>query len=415
MGWSRVYERPIIFRIFESLTRATGRLITAVPLATAFLLGLVVNEVSDSRSFTEVYQGLYGLDRGPVVWVNIVATALLVLVPVLYVSLRAVTGNTSQAVRLSRRLPAYVDPGLRQFSPGRIAWGEHIVLQSCPKITEGWRSDEVRITLDPTVFRFRRPDDATAFDQWLAGTDDDRIARGAKYRIMENPDSFVDDPGLRLRVQETAYAEAVYVNRHLSRDGGERTRLIGETLNGRISYPHIFVLQATVVTADDWVLVTHRSHKVAYEPGTWSCSLEEQLSKSDLDAADTDVLDRWVQRALVEELGLSADEARQSQARALAVFLEGHRLNTGLATLVHLAVDREELDSIIGSRPRQDYEFQAWDYLRWSQLATELVEPSREYHSSSGLRMFFAGIVKYGVFGFNDRIDRALRKAPRKR
>ncbi|GAA4609407.1 hypothetical protein BJY16_007310 [Actinoplanes octamycinicus] len=407
----RIDRFPIIYRFFEALTRVTGRMITTIPLVSAFLLGLVVNEVSDpgKRDFGDVFTGLYGLDRGPIVWINIVATALLILVPLLYVTLRAVTGNTSQAVRLSRRLPAYIDPAARRFSAGRIAWGSQLVLQSCPKITEGWRSSEVRITLDPTVFAFAREDDAAAFERWLAATDDDRIARGEKFRLMENPDSFVDDPGLRLRVQETAYAQAVYVNRAVTADNDQRERLVGETLQGRLRYPHIFALHATVVTADGWILLTHRSHKVAYEPGAWSCSLEEQLAKDDLNAADAEVLDRWVCRALVEELGLSAHEARQAQSRALAVFLESERLNIGLIALVHLPLDREELESIIAHRPRQDYEFQAWDFLRWSQLAAELVEPSRAYHSSAGLRMFFAGLVKFGVFGFHERIDRALR------
>ncbi|WIM93463.1 hypothetical protein ACTOB_005442 [Actinoplanes oblitus] len=407
----RIDEYRTVYRILEALTRFSGRMITTIPLVSAFLLGLVVNEVSDpgKRDFGDVFAGLYGLDRGPIVWVDIVATALLVLVPLLYVTLRTVTGNTSQAVRLSRRLPAHIHPSVRRFSHGRIAWGTMLVLQSCPKITEGWRSAEVRITLDPTVFAFATEDDATACERWLAATDDDRIARGQKFRLMENPDSFVDDPGLRLRVQETAYAEAVYVNRGVAADDEHRQRLVDETLHGRLRYPHIFALHATVVTADGWILLTHRSHKVAYEPGTWSCSLEEQLAKDDLDAADAEVLDRWVRRALIEELGLSAHEARRSQSRALAVFLEAHRLNIGLIALVHLPIDREELESILAHRPRQDYEFQGWDFLRWSQLAAELVEPSRGYHSSAGLRMFFAGVVKFGVFGFHERIDRALR------
>ncbi|BCJ39958.1 hypothetical protein GCM10010168_28170 [Actinoplanes ianthinogenes] len=407
----RIDEFRTVYRILEALTRFTARTITMIPLISAFLLGLVVNEVSDpgKRDFGDVFAGLYGLDRGPIVWINIVATALLILVPLLHVTLRSVTGNTSQVVRLSRRLPAYVDPSVRQFSEGRIAWGPQLVLQSCPKITEGWRSPEVRITLDPTVFAFAREDDAAGFERWLAASDDDRVARGEKFRLMENPDSFVDDPGLRLRVQETTYAQAVYVNRDVSTDDEQRNRLIGETLHGRLRHPHIFALHATVVTADGWILLTHRSHKVAYEPGTWSCSIEEQLAKDDLDAADAEVLDRWVRRALIEELGLSAHEARQSQARALAVFLEGHHLNIGLVTLVHLPIDREELNSILAHRPRQDYEFQAWDFLRWSQLAAELVEPTRVYHTSAGLRMFFAGLVKFGVFGFHERIDRALR------
>ncbi|MFD4204826.1 hypothetical protein ACFWRG_02425 [Micromonospora tulbaghiae] len=165
----------------------------------------------------------------------------------------------------------------------------------------------------------------------------------------------------------------------------------------------------TVATSDGYILLTHRSHKVAYDPGTWSSSLEEQLSEHDFKGADSEVMSRWLQRALVEELGLSNIEASQCEARILAVFLEADRLNTGIAALASLDLTRDELDAIIDSRPREDYEFQDWAFIKWSDLASELGAPTRPYHPSSGLRMLLAGIVHYGVFGFSEKLDRALR------
>jgi hypothetical protein len=216
-GWWRLQERDSLYHLFEKVHFGTRWLMKLLPYLTAFLFGIVINEVSDprSRSPGDVLRSMYDVDQRPLAWINIAVTVLLVSVPLAYVSLRAVIGRTTQAVRLTRKLQSYISPTLRAMCRGRIAWGEEIVLQSCPKINEGWRLEDVRIVLDPTAFQFRSFDDASAFSRWNATTTDDRIRRGNKYRLLENPVSFTDDPSLTLRVQETKYAQAVFVNRNL--------------------------------------------------------------------------------------------------------------------------------------------------------------------------------------------------------
>jgi hypothetical protein len=110
---------------------------------------------------------------------------------------------------------------------------------------------------------------------------------------------------------------------------------------------------------------------------------------------------------LNEELGLHANETQEADIRILCLFYEGRAINLALAGLVHLTQDRDTLDSIISARPRQDYEFTSWKFLRWEDLPRELVHPSAPLHPSSGLRIFMGCIVRFGVYDFGVRLVKA--------
>ena len=66
--------------------------------------------------------------------------------------------------------------------------------------------------------------------------------------------------------------------------------------------------------------------------------------------------------------------------------------------------NRKKLDAIIDKHPRTDYEFQDWVFIPWSSLPLELMKPSRIYHPSTGLRMFYAGLFRYGAPGLNRKL-----------
>ena len=122
---------------------------------------------------------------------------------------------------------------------------------------------------------------------------------------------------------------------------------------------------------------------------------------------------RWANRMLNEELGLTEAELDRVDVRFLALFLEVNNMNVSVAGLVTLPQDRNYLDAVIARRPRQDYEFAKWEFMRRDALAEELVRPSKEYHPSSGLRMFLAGIVKFGVYEFGVQIVKEATKKKR--
>ncbi|HEY0637992.1 MAG TPA: hypothetical protein VGD67_10120 [Pseudonocardiaceae bacterium] len=412
----RVRVGGLAHRWLERLHMVLNPLHRTLPVVASFVLGVWVNAASDPAvdSPADAAARVYDVGERPIAWLVVLTSALVVLVPVLRLGLRGLLGTEEQAVRLSERLyEQVIDEDLWPYARGRIAWGCQLVLQSCPRIGDGWRLDEVRVVADPTDFRWPTEELATRYQDWLAAAEPFVRRSRAKYRLMENPASFLDDPVVTLRVQRNGYGEAVFTNRVLAAEPEVRRRGVERALAGNVELPHLVVLHLVVATRDGHVLLARRSHKVAHYPGTWSCSLEEQLADEDLAHPETDVMAHWLTRALTEELGLTRAEALRCDARLLAVFLEADMLNVALAGLATLDLGRDELDRIIADRPREDYEFQDWTFVPWSGLARLLVRPDRPLHPSSGLRMFLAGLVKYGVHSFGERIERELRGAGR--
>jgi hypothetical protein len=78
-----------------------------------------------------------------------------------------------------------------------------------------------------------------------------------------------------------------------------------------------------------------------------------------------------------------------------------------LAALVTLTQREAELDAILTGRPRTDYEFTDWKFVRWTDLPTLLVGDDLSYHPSSRLRMLLAGIAKEGPYRFAQSLLRA--------
>jgi hypothetical protein len=94
--------------------------------------------------------------------------------------------------------------------------------------------------------------------------------------------------------------------------------------------------------------------------------------------------------------------------RFLAVFLETDILNCSIAALVMLDMSKDRLDAILSTKPRSDYEFHRWEFVKWGRLAHELLHPNRKLHPTSGLRMLLAGIVHFGVRAFDLQLQRAM-------
>jgi hypothetical protein len=223
--------------------------------------------------------------------------------------------------------------------------------------------------------------------------------------LTRNPDVFSDRPTLILFLQELLYSEFSFFKENVGVLAEQRQRYISEALNGNINFPNSLCLQLVVATSDDYLLLTQRSNKVDAFRALWSCSVEEQLNLVDLKGPEKDFAKNWSERMLFEELGVEPEGYDIQNIRIFAVFIESDVLNLNLAGLAVLKHDRKTLDAIIDKRPRTDYEFQAWDFLPWDQVAQELMLPSRPYHPSSGLRMFLAGIYKFGAPAFGRKIQ----------
>ena len=163
-----------------------------------------------------------------------------------------------------------------------------------------------------------------------------------------------------------------------------------------IDFPHPLCMQLILVTRDDKVLITKRAPKVAYFPGTWSCSVEEQLSLQDVEGGPDNVLQRWFERLLKEELGLGSETYTKENLRVLSVFLESEILAVSICAHAVVDLSSKELSQILEGLPRTDYEFSEWDFLSHEELLDELFHSSRPYHPTSGYRMLMALIKRFG-------------------
>ena len=82
--------------------------------------------------------------------------------------------------------------------------------------------------------------------------------------------------------------------------------------------------------------------------------------------------------------------------RVLTVFLESDILAVSLCAHVVVDLSSKELDRVLDSLPRTDYEFSEWDFLSHEELLDELIHPKRQYHPTSRYRMFMALIRRFG-------------------
>lgn len=381
----------------------------------AYVLGVWVNAFSnpDVKDFGTAFLQIYDVTNRPVAWLVVVPSIVLIILPMLRVILQRSLRRASFAVSVSEVMSGALDDDIADFARGRIAWGQQVVLQNAPRIEEGWAPDEIEIKRIPNRMKYVPPSQEE-FESWRDKPENKYIRDGTSLRVTQDPIAFTDDNRLRLEVQPVRFVDAMFYNRTQASTASERSKQLRNVLlssDPAIQFPHSCCLHAVVCTADGWVLLTQRSPKVAFHPGSWSCSIEEQLSERDFEGTGGSIARRWALRMLNEELGLTDSETLDADIRYLALFIEGNNLNISLIGLVTLSQNRDYVDSVISGRPRQDYEFANWRFVRWSVLAEELATPSLDYHPSSGLRMFMAGIVRYGVYEFGVRISKeAFRK-----
>jgi isopentenyldiphosphate isomerase len=395
-------------RLLDLVRRVLDRCWRGVGLAAAYLLGVLVNAQSDPSLVKPIplILRLYDVRPKPLNWVNWFATAIVILLPPIRFAVNRFARSRNYVVRLSQTYSSKIDSFLAPYQRGRIAWGPELILQSCPDIHKGWPLAEVEIKHDRSRFVLQ-PQFRTGYERYLAVNKaqgrfvDDRTL----LMLTKNPDVFSDRPTLILHVQELLYSEFSFFKENVAVLADQRHQYIGEVLNGTIRFPNSLCLHMVVLTSDGYLLLTQRSTKVDMFKAMWSCSVEEQLNLVDLKGSEKDFAKNWCERLLFEELGVEPDGYDLQNSRVFAVFIESDVLNLNLAGITLLKHDRKTLDAIIDKHPRTDYEFQTWEFVAWNDLPKELMLPSRPYHPSSGLRMFLAGIHKFGAPAFGKRIQ----------
>lgn len=278
--------------------------------------------------------------------------------------------------------------------------GDAISLQDCPQLREGWALDLVELQLGSSnefeiPSRYQKP-----YQQYFEEYYDEKGFKddGTKLMLIKNPAAFEDSPSLVLPVKPTRYSVVQFYRDNVATVLAERDRLNCDLIEGSLNadFPHSFCMHVIVVTSDRKILVTKRSPKVAYDPRTWSVSIEEQLKDIDVGCEH---LGDWGKRTLKEELGLEATAYHKDNFRLLSIFLEADLLNISMCAYVDLNASEQELDNVIRNYPRTDYEFTNWAFVNLERdtLLREIFHPRRAYHRTSRYRMLLTFLKCFGA------------------
>ncbi len=387
------YDR-FIFWLYQSMSRIQGMLIT---LLSGFLLGRITNELSlPYTNWYDILKNLFSTADRPANYLTWLSLALLVAIPLGNRELAKLYRNRQYGKIFASLVQRHKAPSITPFST--IGWGSIVSLQTCPELHRGWQASEVQLYHNTACFSLPKEYEQ-AYQEYFNKYYQEKRFFDDKVKIMitRNPTAFSDTPTLILETQETLYSQVLFYHDNVAVLTSKRDELIHKVFNELlISFPHSLCIHIIVVTKDDKVLINKRSPKVIYFPQTWSCSIEEQLSLQDLQERPDRIVLKWFERSLREELGLGSEAYNKSNLRILSVFLESDILSISICAHVVLDISSTELNQILTSLPRTDYEFTEWAFLTHEEILAELFHPTRLYHPTSGYCMLMALIKRYG-------------------
>ena len=318
--------------------------------------------------------------------------------------------NTSfiQTYRSHRPFNTFFEDFIQRHKSPTIApfpgcgFGDSLEIQPSPNLREGWQMSQVELyndDLDPFVLptEYQEP-----FKSYYATNYDRKrfVDDGEKFMLAINPISFEEAPTLQLRTRPTQYSKQHSYREVIAKDPAKQKALIKDLVTGSLKagFANSCSLHMIVVTKDRKILLTERSQKVGVYPGSWSCSVEEDLQRRDINEGPKSAVLVWGRRLLYEELKLEADAYHTDNLRLLSVFLESEGLNISFCAHAEIKLDSRELDSILQVR-RGDIEFSDWAFLDLDriELLREMVHPVRRtYHPSSGYRILMTFLKQFG-------------------
>ena len=298
-----------------------------------------------------------------------------------------------------------------------VTIGENTNLFWADDLIEGWSGDKITISVVRDHYQLTNE---------LRQFENERIRKetndGTKFRMIQLTED-KENEKIRILVDRCKYTETMRVQEmlkryrtnkegedyyHLLRDGMINLKERSAAIRLENIPPNSLCMHAFVMTKDDYVLLTTRGENLAYYPGAYDCSAEEQLHMDDFEQ-DGVRIQNWVERFLEEELGLTVENCGSSsigQIHLMSVFIEENALNTALAVKIRLNTSKKELEAILDNWPRKDYEFK-YQLVNWETLVqlfehVQRGEIKKEVHPTAINRLYLAACSEM-------RFDRARR------
>ncbi len=266
--------------------------------------------------------------------------------------------------------------------------GMLLYMQLAPFLREGWSPSEIQIDIDPRRYSMPKKK-RDAYRDYKKSQPERFRSDKPKFSLVRQPSlTLTDAPHLDLQVAQTRFSEVQFFKDRVAGVTAERDEYVVLAREREILFPNAFCLHLIVVTSDGFLLLVHRSARLAYNANVWSLSIEEQLASEDINSSTSrQMFSKWAHRLLHEELGLTEDDVKDTEIRALSVFLEGDVLNCAIAAVAFLPLDSRSLDTVIRAGHSPDKEFDDWRYVREDELLGELLHPTRAYHTTAPYRM----------------------------
>lgn len=231
--------------------------------------------------------------------------------------------------------------------------------------------------------------------------------------VAKRPSAFTDNEGVRLGLRHTSWSRLQFFWQHVVADG-TRARLVDMAFDDAvIEFPNTLSLHMVLQTKDSKILLTRAHRLKAHDyPGTWACSVGEQLDPSDVSNLSRDCAAIWIRRTLREELSLYEEDSYHSldQARFLALTLEADIVNFAFICIVPVNLTAEALSARLQVSSRDDVEFSAIEFIEVDEIPVELVRPRRDYHPSTPLRMIYTYIYLRGQNQLRQALLREFRR-----
>lgn len=389
--------------ILDSLRRFAERNSNWSSIGVAFLSGIIVNAWSDPnlKYFGEVLDRVLNVQR-PINIFSWLAIFVIIFFSIGRYLLTWITSKRKYQIRLSRLFADKAEEPASLYLRGRITWGSSLTILSCPNLHAGWPIEEVVIEHLSNRFVLIKEDEPS-YQKFMSTVFNKRPNPSDNTCLMLTrcPVSFTDEPILSVQVKETKWSYTQFFRKWVWDNPTKINDKIMQVLGGQvIDFPNSLALLMVISTSDDYVLLTKTVPSSDFFANHWACSIGEHLNLKDLDGNKKKYVLNWVNRAFRDEFGHVNVEFDPKNARIMAVILETRLMNFALIGVVTLNCNKKELENILCSSPKPDREFEDWEFIHWNKISNELIKPSRNYHPSTGLRMFYAGIHRFGVAEF---------------
>lgn len=344
-----------------------------------------------------------------------VLTSLALLSAVTYLLIAPQLQRRARGRTLDRSLfkayRRFVDPlfldGLHEFEG--IGWSQGQTVLACPRPEVGWRTREISFRVNRSQYSFDSLQQAgmpafesrnveEGYKQFRDSVFPTQFRDDAvRLMLVRRPSSFTDALQLRLDLQTTCWSQLQYFWQQIATPENKPALYTAALEADPIPYPTSLALHLLVFSSEGALLLTQvHSAKANDHPKTWACSIGEQLAPEDVASLDEDCAQKWVVRALHEEMSIEQGEYDAEQIRFLALTFEGDIANLAFVCAVHLRLSKEDVTTRLRTTNRLDNEFNAIDFIGLDSVPRELVSPSREYHPSTGIRMVYAYLHERG-------------------